>query len=119
MWNFWYNRFQLLFFSFYQSIQDELLSEEIEKCRASNSRFFPPPLQRLQDLLKASDLEDTAETKDLKNVIVKSCMRDMYQYARVSGVHVMETVVEAALSAIKKEQFEDASNVCVFGIFQC
>ncbi|CAN6456405.1 unnamed protein product [Victoria cruziana] len=94
-----------------QSIQDELLSEEIEKCRASNSRFFPPPLQRLQDLLKASDLEDTAETKDLKNVIVKSCMRDMYQYARVSGVHVMETVVEAALSAIKKEQFEDASNV--------
>ncbi|KAF3784634.1 hypothetical protein EJ110_NYTH22707 [Nymphaea thermarum] len=97
-----------------QSIQDELLSEEFEKCRASNSRFFPPPLQRLQDLLKASDLDDAVETKNLKNLIVKSCMRDMYHYARVSGLHVMETVVEAALSAIKKEQFEDASNIsCV------
>ena len=39
-------------------------------------------------------------------------MRDMYHYARVSGIHLLECVIETALSVVKKEQLQEASNVC-------
>ncbi|KAI7994948.1 hypothetical protein LOK49_LG11G01633 [Camellia lanceoleosa] len=40
-----------------------------------------------------------------------SCMSDMYHYARVSGLHVLECVMDTALSAVKREQLQEASTV--------
>ncbi|KNA04878.1 hypothetical protein SOVF_195620 isoform A [Spinacia oleracea] len=43
------------------------------------------------------------------NLDITSCMRDLYHYARVAGLHVLECVMETALSAVKNEQLEEAS----------
>ncbi|MCL7036661.1 hypothetical protein MKW94_010857 [Papaver nudicaule] len=87
-----------------QVIQDELLSEEMEMYRASDANWIPP-LERLQNCFdNAMILEDRAPTA------ISSCMRDMYHYARVSGVHMMELVMDTSLSAVKREQLQEASN---------
>lgn len=95
-----------------QSIHDELLSEEIETDRVQTDSFIPHPLVRLQKYL--------AELKPGKNIdemalslneVVRSCKTEMYHFARVSGVHVLECIMDTALSAVKREQLEEASNV--------
>ncbi|KAK6927422.1 hypothetical protein RJ641_006013 [Dillenia turbinata] len=95
----------------YEVIQDELLSEEIESHRASDSNQIPPPLERLQRYIK----ELTSDTSDDKtsslNMAISSCMRDTYHYARVSGLHIMECVLDTALTYIKREQLQEAANV--------
>jgi len=35
----------------------------------------------------------------------------MYHYARVSGLHVLECIMDTSLSAVKREQLDEASNV--------
>lgn len=42
---------------------------------------------------------------------VNSCLRDMYHYARISGSHVLECVMCAALSYVKKEMLQEANDV--------
>ncbi|KAA8525316.1 hypothetical protein F0562_007171 [Nyssa sinensis] len=91
-----------------QVIHDELLSEEIEMYRASDNNQIPPPLEHLQNFIAEANLDD--KTSSL-NMAICSCMRDMYHYARVSGLHVLECVMDTALSAVKREQLQEASNV--------
>ncbi|KAI3855038.1 hypothetical protein MKX03_018432 [Papaver bracteatum] len=88
-----------------QVIQDELLSEEVEMSRASDANWIPP-LERLQNCF---DNAMISEERTPSAII--SCMRDMYHYARVSGVHMLELVMDTALSAVKREQLQEASNV--------
>lgn len=96
-----------------QVLQDELLLEEIELYRCLDNNQIPPPLQRF--LRYVVDLKPDIDLCDKKSfdTAVSFCMGDMYHYARVSGLHVFECIMDTALSAVKREQFEEASNVCV------
>ena len=97
-----------------QVIQDELLSKEIEMYRSLDDNQIPPPLERFQRYLVElkSDTDGYDKTSSL-NMAVNSCMREMYHYSRVSGLHLLDCVMESALSAVKREQLQEASNVCV------
>lgn len=103
----------VLIFNFYapQVIQDELLSNEVEKHRASNAGSIPLPIQKY---LITLSLENTANLDDKvpQRLAIKSCMRDMYHYARISGTHILECVIDAALSAVRREGLQEASDVC-------
>ncbi|XP_028779336.1 uncharacterized protein LOC114735762 isoform X2 [Neltuma alba] len=94
-----------------QAIHDELLSEEIEVYRAQTDNFVPPPLMRFlrycAELKLHQDVDDKAFSL---NKAVDSCKGEMYHYARVSGLHVLECIMDTALSAVKREQLEEASN---------
>lgn len=93
-----------------QIIQDDLLAEEIEIYRASGNNQMLPPLDRLRNYIS----EPKPETGDMMSSLkmaTYSCMRDLYHYARVSGVHVLESVLNIALSAVKREQLQEASDV--------
>ncbi|KAL7122124.1 hypothetical protein ACP275_01G026200 [Erythranthe tilingii] len=39
------------------------------------------------------------------------CMRDIYHYARVQGLHTLECIVDTALSLVQKEQIQEAYQV--------
>ncbi|XP_028950379.2 uncharacterized protein [Malus domestica] len=93
-------------------LQDELLSEEIEKYRSLDDNQIPPPLERLQRYLAGLNPEaDVSDQTCTFNTVAGFCMRDMYHYARVSGLHVLECVMDTALSAVKREQLQEASNI--------
>lgn len=93
-----------------QIIQDDLLAEEIELYRASGSNQILPPIERLLNYISGLKSETGDTTSSLK-MATYSCMRDLYHYARVSGVHVLESVMNIALSAVKREQLQEASDV--------
>ncbi|XP_026408536.1 uncharacterized protein LOC113303692 isoform X1 [Papaver somniferum] len=88
-----------------QVIQDELLSEEVEMSRATDANWIPP-VGRLQNCF-----DNAMISEERTPSAISSCMRDMYHYARVSGVHMLELVMDTALSAVKREQLQEASNV--------
>ncbi|KAJ4837974.1 hypothetical protein Tsubulata_031787 [Turnera subulata] len=95
-----------------QVIQDELLCQEIETYRTRENNLFPLPLQRFSNYL--AHLKKDASISDLSlpsNMVISLCMRDMFHYARVSGLHVLECVMDAALSAIKMERLPEASEI--------
>lgn len=96
-----------------QVIQDELLLEEIELYRSLDNNQIPPPLLRFQRCVVGLKPDTEISDKKSFDTAVNFCVGDMYQFARVSGLHVLECVMETALSAVKREQFEEASNVCV------
>ncbi|XP_004303436.1 PREDICTED: uncharacterized protein LOC101291736 [Fragaria vesca subsp. vesca] len=95
-----------------QVLQDELLSKEIEMYRSLDNNQIPPPLERLQryleELKPGTDVND--KTSPFSSVVA-FCMRDMYHYARVSGLHLLECVIKTALSVVKREQLQEASNI--------
>ncbi|KAJ0971286.1 hypothetical protein J5N97_019245 [Dioscorea zingiberensis] len=93
-----------------QVIQDELLSNEIEKHRASNVGPIPLPIQKY---LRTLSLESTAnlDAKVLRSFAIRSCIRDMYHYARISGAHILECVMDTALSAVRRECLQEASDI--------
>jgi zinc finger FYVE domain-containing protein 26 len=43
--------------------------------------------------------------------LVNSCKQELYHFARISGEHVLEIVLKAALFAVKNERLQEASNV--------
>lgn len=90
-----------------------MLSQEIETSRALDNNQIPPPLERFQSYLTEMKVDlDLNDPVSSLNVVVSFCMRDMYHYARVSGLHVLECVMDVALSFVKREQLQEASNVC-------
>lgn len=94
-----------------QVLQDELLREEIESYRSLDNNQIPPPLECFQRYVVELELDsDFDRTTSLTNA-VSSCKRDMYHYARVSGKHVLECVMDTALSAVRREQLQEASNI--------
>lgn len=40
-------------------------------------------------------------------------MRELYQYARVDGAHVLELVVKAALTSVKDRQIQKVADVYI------
>ncbi|CAL5205097.1 unnamed protein product [Lathyrus oleraceus] len=95
-----------------QSIHDEVLSEEIEIDRGQTDDFTPRPLARLQNYLAELKPGHNLDDKTLSlNEVIRLCKTEMYHYARVSGLHVLECIMDTALSAVKREQLEEASNV--------
>lgn len=82
--------------------------------RATDNNQMPPPLERFKRSFTESKLDANSNDKiSSSSMATNSCMRDMYHYARVSELHVLECVMDTALSTIKREQLQEASNVCV------
>ncbi|XP_057838551.1 uncharacterized protein LOC131048568 isoform X2 [Cryptomeria japonica] len=97
-----------------EDIQDDLINEEVEVKRVSNEYSFPPPLQKLDRLLKAlgsGHITLSINLSTAEDLVVKSCKRELYHFARVSGEHVLEVVLKAALFAVKNEHLQEASNI--------
>nr|GLL46837.1 uncharacterized protein LOC109174561 [Ipomoea trifida] len=95
-----------------QAIQDELLFAEMEILRTCDSEHITLPLLRLQNFIRELKPDtDSNERARLLDTAVSSCMREMYHYARVSGLHVLECVMHTALSALRKEELQEASSV--------
>ncbi|XP_034920616.1 uncharacterized protein [Populus alba] len=93
-----------------QVIQDDLLRQEIEMSRAHADKQIPLPLEHFQGYLMEMKLdEDSNDPSFSLSRAVSICMREMYHYARVSEVHVLECFMETALSAVKREQLQEAS----------
>lgn len=73
---------------------------------------IPPPLECFRRYLVDSKTERNVEEKNSPlSIAVNSCLRDMYHYARISGSHVLECVMCAALSYVKKEMLQEANDV--------
>lgn len=88
--------------------------EEIELYRSLDNNQIPPPLECFQRYVEELNLDsDLCKKTSSLNTVVSVCLRDMYHYARVSGQHVLECVMDTALSAVKRDQLQEASNVCV------
>ncbi|KAH7856318.1 hypothetical protein Vadar_001014 [Vaccinium darrowii] len=95
-----------------QSIHDDFLAGEIEMFRAADNNQIPPPLEHLQSFMTNLEPEmNPDERASSLRMATFSCTRDMFHYARVSGLHVLECVMDTALSAVKKEQLQEASIV--------
>ncbi|XP_027180766.1 uncharacterized protein LOC113779395 [Coffea eugenioides] len=95
-----------------QVIQDELLSEEIETFKASENGRIHLPFHRLENFSAEMTPETTSNIKSVQlNIATSACTRDMYHYARVSGLHVLECTMDAALTAVRDEQLEEASHI--------
>ncbi|KMT16908.1 hypothetical protein BVRB_2g043800 [Beta vulgaris subsp. vulgaris] len=98
-----------------QAAQDQLLLEEIKLLRASDCQILPP-LKQLQNCMQKKKLGNYDDGNSLSfNLDITACMRDLYHYARVAGLHVLECIMETVLLAVKNEQLEEAS--CVVSLF--
>lgn len=104
-----------------QAIQDELFSEEIQLHRNLNNSQIPPPVERFLTYLAEVEPDvDSDDRTSLLNMAVYFCRRDIYHYARVSGLHVLECIMNSALSAVKREQLQEASDVYAhFYLLRC
>lgn len=95
-----------------QFIQDDLLSEEIKTYSACERDQIPLPLQRLLKSIAQLTPDTLSSEKPLTlRTVTDLCMRDMYHYARVRGLHVLECIVNVALSFVRKEQIQEACQV--------
>ena len=102
----------VFYHAFLQVTHDELLFEEIEMNRALDNNQIPPPLEHFQKYLV--ELKPDADLNNRHfplNLAASSCMRDMFHYARISGLHILECVMHTALSAIKRKNIQEATNV--------
>ncbi|CAN1162066.1 Zinc finger FYVE domain-containing protein 26 [Linum perenne] len=97
-----------------QVIQDDLLSKEIERFQSQDSNQIPPPLERFRRfLLQIRADADVTELDSSLNATTSLCMRDMFHYARVSGLHVLELIMNASLSTIKKDELQEANDILI------
>ncbi|EOY29640.1 Zinc finger FYVE domain-containing protein 26 isoform 2 [Theobroma cacao] len=97
-----------------QVIHDGLLFQEFETYRALDNNQIPPPLEHFQKHLVEFKLDADLNNEHLPlNMAASSCLRDMFHYARISGLHILECVMNTALSAIKREHIQEATNVLV------
>lgn len=94
-----------------QSVQDQLLEEEIRMLKASGDQILAPfrHLQGYMSKLKLG-LHNDDHSSSLRSAVT-SCMRDLYHYVRVAGLHVLECIMDTALSAVRNEQLEEVSYV--------
>lgn len=97
-----------------QAIHDELVFIDIEGHGTPDKLQVPLPLDYLQKYLIEMKANKDSKAKALdQQLTVKACMRDMYHHARVCRLHILECVMETALSAVKRHQLEEAGNVWV------
>ena len=96
-----------------QIIQDEVLAEEIEMHRGPDKNQIPLPIQRfLSNIMELKPEMNLDEKTACLTKAIFSCTRDLYHYARVSGSHVLECIMDAALSAVKRTELQEANHVC-------
>lgn len=93
-----------------QIILDGILSEEFEDHSVSDAHWMPLPFKKF---IETFWLERDADSDDrtILTAAITSCKKDLYHYSRLSGKHVLEVVMETALSLIKREQLQEAVNV--------
>ncbi|CAI9784832.1 unnamed protein product [Fraxinus pennsylvanica] len=95
-----------------QVIQDKLLSEEIEVYNASEHNQIPLPIQRLLTFFAELMPEPSSKETPLSlKIATASCMRDLYHYARVRGLHAFECIIDTALSLVQSEKLQEACEV--------
>ncbi|KAF8115499.1 hypothetical protein N665_0026s0044 [Sinapis alba] len=95
-----------------QGIHDDLLLPDNQLHLSLDNDQIPPPLQCFRRYLVDLKTERNIEDKNSPmSMAVNSCLRDMYHYARISGSHVLECVMCAALSYVKKEMLQEANDV--------
>ncbi|KAL0553274.1 hypothetical protein IC582_007163 [Cucumis melo] len=95
-----------------QIIQDQVLAEEIEIHRGLDNNQIPLPIQRFLSYIMELKPEISVDEKTA--YLTKAtffCTSDLYHYARVSGSHVLECIMDAALSAVKRTELQEANNV--------
>lgn len=100
----------LINISIFQAVQDQLLLEEIKVLRASGNQILPP-LKQLKNLMQEMKQGKYYHDNLSFNSDITTCIRDLYHYARVAGLHVFECIMETALSAVYNLQLEEASYV--------
>ncbi|XP_074272051.1 uncharacterized protein LOC141595969 [Silene latifolia] len=94
-----------------QAVQDQLLVEEMKMFSSSDNQILPP-LKLLQYQMQKKRLGDSNDDNSFSlNTMISACMRDMYHYTRVAGLHFFECIMDTALSAVKNELLEEASSV--------
>jgi zinc finger FYVE domain-containing protein 26 len=100
----------------FQVILDDIVSEEIEDHNVSDTNRMPLPFKKFVETLSLERGTDSDDTDDrtLLDAAVTSCKKDLYHYCRLSGKHMLEVVLETALSSIKREQLQEAVDVCQF-----
>lgn len=99
-----------------QSVQDDMLREELEQFKASPQLLYPPPLERLHqrlEQLRQGSSSGSGSFAMTETSAVRTCLRELYQYARVDGAHVLELVVKAALASVKDRQLQKVADVRV------
>ncbi|KAL6882017.1 hypothetical protein ACP4OV_011489 [Aristida adscensionis] len=90
-----------------QFILDDILSEEVED--HADAIWTPLPFKKLLETLSLE--RDTDSDDRTLDAAIASCKKDLYHYSRISGKHVLEVVMETALSSIKREELQEAANV--------
>ncbi|KAM0824003.1 hypothetical protein ACQ4PT_070491 [Festuca glaucescens] len=93
-----------------QTVLDDILSEEFEDHSVSDAHWMPVPFKKFLETLWLDRDADSDDRTILTEAII-SCKKDLYHYSRLSGKHVLEVVMETALSLIKREQLQEAVNV--------
>ncbi|KAJ8430190.1 hypothetical protein Cgig2_006698 [Carnegiea gigantea] len=79
--------------------------------RASGGQILAPLWHPQDYMLKLKlGLHDDDHSSSLRSSVT-SCMRDLYHYVRVAGLHVLECSMDTALSAVRNEQLEEVSYV--------
>lgn len=95
-----------------QGIQDDMLLPDGHLHLSLDNDQIPPPLEcfrrYLVHLKTERNIEDNSSPMSMA---ITSCLRDMYHYARISGLHVLECVMCAALSYLKREKLQEANDV--------
>ena len=87
--------------------------------KASGDQILAP-FRHLQDyMLKLKlGLHSDDHSSSLRSAVT-SCMRDLYHYVRVAGLHVLECIMDTAFSAVRNEQLEEVSYVSLFSTLKC
>ncbi|VVB09017.1 unnamed protein product [Arabis nemorensis] len=94
-----------------QGLQDEMLLPDSQLHLSLDNDQIPLPLECFLRYLVDLKTERNIEESSAMSRAVNSCLRDMYHYARISGSHVLECVMCAALSFVKKEKLQEAIDV--------
>ncbi|OEL36388.1 hypothetical protein BAE44_0002592 [Dichanthelium oligosanthes] len=93
-----------------QLILDDIVSEEIEDHNVSDANGMPLPFTKFLETLSL-ERDNDSDDRTLLDAAITSCKKDLYHYCRLSGKHMLEVVLEIALSSIKKEQLQEAVDV--------
>lgn len=89
-----------------------MLLEDSQLHLSLDSDQIPAPLECFRRyLIDLKADRNIQEKSSPMNRAIDSSLRDMYHYARVSGSHVLECVMSAALSSVKKEKLQEVNDV--------
>ncbi|KAG0600289.1 hypothetical protein M758_11G022200 [Ceratodon purpureus] len=97
-----------------ESVQDDMLRGELDQSKASLQALYPPPLEQLHQRLLQLRLGSSSGSGSFsmtETSATRTCLRELYQYARVDGAHVLELAVKAALASVKDRQLQKVADL--------